>query len=190
MEKIIETREEKVARWESWLYAVKDEFKSKTKEEIREHLQKTKNGFSVMFSNVLGDFNIGTGIRNANAFNANNVYYFGNKRFDKRGACGSYHYLELSYLSTLEQVKALKEKYHFVALDNFPGAKSLYNYEWKSEKTPLLIFGEEGSGISKDVLDLCDDLVEIPMYGSVRSLNVGTASGIVMNDFVQKKFKV
>jgi tRNA G18 (ribose-2'-O)-methylase SpoU len=44
----------------------------------------------------------------------------------------------------------------------------------------MFIFGEESKGLSDEILDLCEDYVYIPMIGSVRSLNVGTASGILM----------
>jgi tRNA G18 (ribose-2'-O)-methylase SpoU len=49
-----------------------------------------------------------------------------------------------------------------------------------------MIFGQEQIGIPKEVLDMCDDVVYIRQFGTVRSLNVGTASGIVMYDYCSK----
>jgi tRNA G18 (ribose-2'-O)-methylase SpoU len=49
-----------------------------------------------------------------------------------------------------------------------------------------MIFGQEQIGIPQDVLDMCDDVVYIPQYGSVRSINVGCASSIIMNQYCDK----
>jgi tRNA G18 (ribose-2'-O)-methylase SpoU len=55
---------------------------------------------------------------------------------------------------------------------------------------PLFIFGEEGCGIPKSILDHCNHhgmIVEIPQFGSVRSLNVASAASIVMYDYVTRR---
>jgi tRNA G18 (ribose-2'-O)-methylase SpoU len=49
------------------------------------------------------------------------------------------------------------------------------------------VVGEECNGIHEDVIKLCDVLVEIPNFGSVRSLNVGSAATLAMNDYIHKK---
>ena len=65
--------------WNSWTYNVEDRFKGKSKKEIVETLRSTSHNFSVMMEHWNGDFNIGTMIRNANAFNAKKVFYYGKK---------------------------------------------------------------------------------------------------------------
>jgi tRNA G18 (ribose-2'-O)-methylase SpoU len=60
----------------------------------------------------------------------------------------------------------------------------LDKFEWPDNT--LLLIGEEGIGITPETLELCDKFVYIPQFGSVRSLNAGVASGIVMNDLVTK----
>ena len=130
-----------------------------------------------------GDFNISTLIRNANAFNVEKVYYLGKKRFDRRGAVGSHHYIDFEHLSNgVSDLTSLKEKYTFVAIDNnIPNTQKLSEFSWnKLEKPPLVFFGEEGVGLTDEVLNLCDYRVEIEQYGSVRSMNVGTSSGLVL----------
>jgi len=82
----------------------------------------------------------------------------------------------------------LKKQYTFVALENtVPGAEPIYDFVWPN--APLLVVGEEGTGITNDTLELCDRFVYIPQYGSVRSLNAAVASSIAMNDFVMKNYK-
>jgi tRNA (guanosine-2'-O-)-methyltransferase len=65
-----------------------------------------------------------------------------------------------------------------------PNATAIHEFEWP-EKT-LMMFGEEQRGLSEEALALADHVVYIPMRGSVRSFNVGTASGIAMYDYSMK----
>ena len=178
---LMETSEEKGERLGSWTKNVKDCYKHLETHEIKEDLAKRSHPFSVMYENVLQDFNLGTGVRNANAFNARSVYYFGRKRFDRRGLQGTQHYLTFSHIATRNQLVNMKDKYYFVAFDNIPGSVSLESYDWNGYgKEVMMIFGSEGAGISKETLDICDKIVSISDYGSVRSMNVGSASGIAM----------
>lgn len=169
----------------SWQFNVVDEYKGMTKEEIKITLAKKAFPYAVLMENWQGDFNLGTLIRNANAFGAREVFYLGHKKhYDRRGAVGAYHYSDVNYLKNLEDLLALKHKYTFIGIDNIPGAVALEDFVWPDN--PLLIFGEESIGLTRPMIDLCSSLVEIKMYGSVRSLNAGTASGITMYDFIKK----
>ena len=170
-------------RWSLWKRNVVDKYKSMTDEQIRQDLSKTKNPISVCMEHWQGDFNISTLIRNANAFNVEKVFYLGKRRIDVRGAVGSHHYIDVLHLpNDICELVDLKNTYTFVAIDNnISNTQSLDEFCWSSlEKPPLVFFGEEGTGLTSEVLDLCDYRVEIKQYGSVRSLNVGTSSGLVL----------
>ena len=156
-----------------------------TTELIKEDLQRTAFPCAVLMENFAGDFNIGTVIRNANAFNAKEVFYLGMRHYDKRGTVGTHHYTNVTHLRSVEELSKLKEHYTLVGIENsVSGAVALGDFKWPNN--PLLIIGEEGVGITPQTLALCDHCVYIPQYGSVRSLNAGVASGIVMNDLVTK----
>lgn len=170
--------------FKAWQYNVADHLKGKTIEEIKQHLQSTAFPFAVCMEHIIGDFNMGTVIRNANAFNAKEVFYVGEKKWDKRSAVGVYNYTDVQWVPTVEEFKKLAERYTIVGIDNVPGAVSLRGYHWPHN--PLMVFGEEGTGLTPEMLALCQVVVEIPMFGSVRSLNCGTASGIMMYDFYSK----
>ena len=177
-------------RWSLWTRNVIDRYKNWSTESIRRDLQRTANPFAVCMEHWQGDFNISTLIRNANAFNAKKVYYLGKKRFDRRGTVGTHHYVDLSYLGVSHSsLVDLKEEYTIVAIDNnIPNTHKLDTFDWLAlEKPPLMVFGEEGTGLTEGTLNIADCAVEIPQYGSVRSLNVGTSSGIVMYDFTLKQ---
>jgi len=175
-------------RWSLWTRNVIDRYKNWPTESIKRDLQRTANPFAVCMEHWQGDFNISTLIRNANAFNAKKVYYLGKKRFDRRGTVGTHHYVDLNYLGvSYSSLVELKNVYTIVAIDNnVPNTHKLGEFDWLSiEKPPLMVFGEEGVGLTDETLKIADYNIEIPQYGSVRSLNVGTSSGILMYDFVR-----
>lgn len=165
-----------------------DMYKYLEVETIREDLNTRRLPFISVFEHVNGDFNKATGIRNHNAFLGQRVYLVGKqaKRYDKRGAVGTYNYEDVRFVDNFENLiedMSLEEAaaYHWVAVDNVPGAKNIYNY--KFHRNTVFIFGEEQRGVSEFMLDHCDDTIYIPQQGSVRSLNVGTASGIAMYEY-------
>ena len=175
-------------RWSLWTRNVVDRYKNWSTESIRRDLQRTANPFAVCMEHWQGDFNISTLIRNANAFNAKKVYYLGKKKYDRRGTVGTHHYVDLTYLGiSYNSLVDLKNEYTIVAIDNnVPDTHKLGEFDWSVlEKPPLMVFGEEGIGLTGEMLKIADYSIEIPLYGSVRCLNVGTSSGIVMYDFIQ-----
>lgn len=170
----------------AWAHArnVVDELKSLSNEDIKLRLEETAFPYAVLFENWSYDFNISTGIRNANAFNAKEVFYLGDKRFDRRGSQGCQAYMNISWVESMDEVAELKKRYTIVGVDNYKSAISIDKFVYPDN--PLFVFGSEGVGITPTMFNLCDHLIQIPQFGSIRSLNVGTTSGIIMNDFVTK----
>lgn len=167
-----------------WERNVADRFKPFPDEEVRKTLAKEAFPFAVCFEHWIGDFNMGTGIRNANAFGAREVFYLGDKKWDRRAAVGVHNYTNVQWLPTIDDLVKLQEKYVIVGIDNVPGSCAIRHYHWP--QNTLMVFGEEGVGLTPAMQSFCRDVVEIPMYGSVRSLNCGVASGIVMYDYTEK----
>jgi tRNA G18 (ribose-2'-O)-methylase SpoU len=169
-----------------------DKYKDWLTEDIRLDVQRNTFPYAVLMENWGGDFNQSCLIRSANAFGAEKVFYLKRgKAYDRRGTVGTHNYTEIQHLSSLGQVRALKEKYRIIGIENgVPEAKELNRYDWDSvkEKPPLFIFGEEGCGISPELLKECDDYVFIKQWGSVRSMNVASCASIVMHEAVNKLF--
>ena len=168
----------------SWSYNVLDKFKNKTTEEIRQTLRDTSFPYAILIENLLQDYNISCCIRSANCFNAREIFYVGDKRFDKRGCQGTQNYTDIQWLSSMDDVIELQKRYTFVGCDNIKGSVPLDDYVWP--ENPLIILGSEGVGLSPMMQGMCKDMVEIPMFGSVRSLNAAAAGSIIFNDFVTK----
>ena len=163
-------------------------------EAILADLDTRANNFTVLCSNLYNDFNIATCIRNANAFLAKKVVIYGSKQYDRRGTVGTHHYVRMLHAGTFprlgETLDSLKQEVgmdlHLVAVDNVPKALRLDSYAWPKDKHVVMIFGQEQVGVPQELLELAHDTVYIAQYGSVRSLNVGTASGVVMYDYCAK----
>lgn len=137
---------------------------------------------------ITGDFNIGTVLRSANFHGASEFFYFGQKRFDRRGCVGVHNYTRMRYLEGMQNILQLKDKYTFVGLENnISDTISIHQFDWNVPKPPCIVVGEERNGITDDIILMCDVLIEIPNFGSVRSMNVGAAATIAMHDYVSKK---
>lgn len=173
----------------SWAKNVQDHLKPLSQNEICEKLKEQSLPFSVMMSHINGDFNIGSVIRSANGFGAKEVFYYGKRKLDRRGALGCYHYTKVKYIESIDYISQLKSEYRLVGLENNINRTcfEIKNYNWNFDKPNLIILGEESKGLSNDILDLCDDLIYIDMSrGSIRSFNAAVASSIAMYDFVSK----
>jgi len=167
-----------------WQRNVIDEFKPLSTEEIKAKLAETAFPFAVLMENFVGDFNFSSVVRTFNGINGKELFYIGDKRFDKRGAQGTHIYTDVKFLSTIDEVVALKSKYVFVGADNIKGAVSLIDYVWKPNS--MIILGSEGVGLTPAMQAMCDDMVSVPMRGSVRSFNVGAAGSMIMYDYISK----
>ena len=160
-----------------------DYYKYWTNDSINVHLDENRHKFGVLCSNLSNDFNIATVIRNNNAFLANEVFIYGRKKWDRRGAVGTHLYSRINHLPSEEDLDKILG-YTWVAIDNIEGAVPIDSYEWP--ENALMCFGQEQIGLPQEILDRCRDVVYIKQYGSVRSLNVGTAAGIAMYDYTSK----
>jgi tRNA G18 (ribose-2'-O)-methylase SpoU len=149
-------------------------------------LDSKRNEFVVAVERVNGDFNFGVCVRNSNAFLARKVYRAGKRQYDKRSTVGTHHYEHVGYAESIIDLinKYRGEGYKIVAIDNVGEAQDIRSYRW--EPKSFMLFGEEGRGLSQEAIELSDDIVYIPQFGSVRSLNLGTASGLAMYDYACK----
>lgn len=167
-----------------------DCYKGIPTEDVKEMISKNKKGLVAALSNEIRDFNWGTVVRNANAFGLDHVVFCGKKRWDRRGAVGAQNYTDIRHDPSLTDLieRYREDGYSIVAIEYDESYRDkmveMKDHNWE-EKT-LMIFGEEGNGLSHSILDMVDHVVYIPMYGCVRSINVGVASGIIFNDYNYK----
>jgi tRNA G18 (ribose-2'-O)-methylase SpoU len=148
-------------------------------------LDRRRHDFHVAIENWQHDFNIGTVVRNANAFLAAEVHIVGRRRWNRRGAMVTDRYQHVRHHPTIEDFVAwaAARRLPVVGIDNLPGSKPL-----ESSVLPrrcVLLFGQEGPGLSDVARAACDQLFSIAQYGSTRSINAGVASGIAMHAWIR-----
>lgn len=164
-----------------------DEYKGMNNEQVFDELNKKRNAFEVAIENLSHDFNVGTIVRSANNFNARTVHIIGKKKYNRRGAMCTDKYLEVKYWPDYKSFVQDQKKrgQEIVAIENnIENARPLKGKKFILNTT--LVFGSEGDGITKELLDEADDIRFIESFGSTRSVNVGVAAGIVMYEWVRQ----
>jgi tRNA G18 (ribose-2'-O)-methylase SpoU len=149
-------------------------------------LDRRRFGYHVAIENWASDLNIGTVVRNANAFGAASVRIVGRRRWNRRGAMVTDRYQHIAHHPTVEDLVAWARAQDLavIGIDNLPGAVPL-------EATALpercvLVFGQEGPGLSAGARAAADLVCSIAQFGSTRSINAGVASGIAMHAWVRQ----
>lgn len=164
---------------------VVDKYRYWTNQAIKEDLAKHATSLEIAIENLGHDFNIGTVVRNANAFNVRRVHIIGRKRWNKRGAMVTNRYLDVvHHPDVVSFLQAAPTGYHLLAIDNQAGAQDLAQTNLPEHS--LLIFGSESDGISAELLAQAEAMIQIEQLGSTRSVNVGVASGIVMYEWTRR----
>jgi tRNA G18 (ribose-2'-O)-methylase SpoU len=163
---------------------VVDAYRYWSVEAIVADLDQRRHPFSVAIENWQHDMNIGSIVRTANAFLAETVHIVGRRRWNKRGAMVTDRYQHVAHHDTVEALAefARASGRPIVAVDNVPGSVEVGAFAFPERC--ILLFGQEGPGLTPAALDAADAVVEIRQFGSTRSLNAGAAAAIVMHAWI------
>jgi tRNA G18 (ribose-2'-O)-methylase SpoU len=170
---------------------VADHYRYWTMEAIVADLDTRRHPFHVAIENWQHDLNIGSIVRSANAFLADTVHIIGRRRWNRRGAMVTDRYQHVVHHADVATFLgwARGAGVPIVAVDNVEGSVPV-------ETTALpekcvLLFGQEGPGLSPEAIAAADVVVDIAQYGSTRSINASAAAAIVMHQWVmQHRFGV
>ncbi len=148
-------------------------------------LDERRHPFHVAIENWEHDFNIGTVVRNANAFLAAAVHVIGRRRWNRRGAMVTDRYQHVLHHPDIATFVAWcnSRDLPVIGIDNLPGAVPLETMNLPRECA--LLFGQEGPGLSASARDAASLVCSIAQYGSTRSINAGVASGIAMHAWIR-----
>ena len=163
---------------------VVDAYRYWTRDAIVADIDARRHPLHVAIENFENDMNIGTVVRTANAFAAA-VHIVGRRRWNRRGAMVTDRYQHLQHHDTVDEVVAWARERGLavVAVDNVPGSVPLETAELPREC--LLLFGQEGPGVTEAARDAADMTVSIAQFGSTRSINAGVAAGIAMHAWIR-----
>jgi len=165
---------------------VVDRYRYWTLEAIVADLDTRRHPLHIAIENLEHDFNIGSIIRTANAFLVSEVHIVGRKRWNRRGAMVTDRYQHIRHhpdphdLASWADAQGLS----LVGIDTGPDATPL-----EATRLPeacVLVFGQEGGGLSAELAGLCSSHIAISQFGSTRSINVGAAAAIAMHTWVRQ----
>ncbi|HEX6415899.1 MAG TPA: TrmH family RNA methyltransferase [Candidatus Saccharimonadales bacterium] len=163
---------------------VEDKYRYWRVEAIKADLDSRRTDLHVAIENWQHDMNIGTIVRNANAFNAGAVHIIGRRHWNKRGAMVTDRYLDVFHHASVKDFVEAVRDWEIIAVDNTEGAVPLA--QTSLPKKTVLVFGGEGPGLSEEMREAAKMMVMIEQFGSTRSVNVGVASGILMYAWMQQ----
>jgi tRNA G18 (ribose-2'-O)-methylase SpoU len=163
-----------------------DRYRYWTVDAIVADLDSRRHAFAVAIENWRHDLNIGTVVRTANAFLAREVIIVGRRRWNRRGAMVTDRYQHVRHVESISALSdyASSAGYELVAIDNLPGSVPI-------ETNPLphrtiLLFGQEGTGLTDEARSAASRTYSIAQYGSTRSINAGVAAGIAMHAWIRQ----
>jgi tRNA G18 (ribose-2'-O)-methylase SpoU len=144
-------------------------------------LRARRTGLHVAVENLEHDLNIGSIVRTANAFNVAGVHIVGRRRWNRRGAMVTDAYLDITHHPDMDAFAAWAADagLPILAVDVVPGAVPLEGFPMPAPC--VLLFGQEGPGLSPAALDAARAVLAITQVGSTRSINVAAAAAIAMH---------
>ena len=165
---------------------VVDRYRHWSMEAIVADLDQRRHPFHVAIENFENDANIGSVVRSANAFLAAEVHIIGNRRWNRRGAMVTDRYQHVRHHTTVEEfgVWAAQAGVPVVGIDNLEGSVPIETYDIPREC--VLLFGQEGPGLSPEAQALSTVMLAITQFGSTRSINAGAAGAVAMHAWVRR----
>ncbi len=147
-------------------------------------LDTRRHPFHVAVENWAHDLNIGSVVRTANAFLAAQVHVVGRRRWNRRGAMVTDRYQHVRHHPDVAALAewAADAGLPLVGVDNTPGSVALETYPLP--RACVLLFGQEGPGLSDEAQAACAAVLHIRQFGSTRSINAGAAAAIAMHAWV------
>ncbi len=165
---------------------VLDKYRYWSVEAIVADLNTKRHKLQIAIENWQHDLNIGSIVRTANAFNVAGVHIVGKRDWNKRGAMVTDRYLTVHHHSTVDEFGAWCEESNLpiIGIDNVPGSKQLESAQLP--ESCVLLFGQEGAGMSEKGMAICEVMLAIEQYGSTRSMNASAAGAIAMYHWAQQ----
>lgn len=169
---------------------VSDKFKGMSNDKIKESLNKTRHNFSLLISNKSKCLAAGTLVRSCNAFGVKNIIFYGRRDFNRVSSVGTYLYeniLVAHDINELSNIIKQEEVHRVIGLENNidKPTKFLHEYSWDKNIHYLVCVGNE-TGLDPEIMEICQEFIELKSYGSVRSIFLAAAGSILLYDYCAK----
>jgi len=165
---------------------VVDRYRYWTLDAIVADLDARRHDFHVAIENWQHDLNIGSVVRTANAFLAAEVHIVGRKRWNRRGAMVTDRYQHITSHGSVEEFVGWAEQagLPLLGIDNLAGAQPLETADLP--RMCVLVFGQEGPGLTQQMRNSCAATLSIAQFGSTRSINAGAAAAVAMHTWIRQ----
>ena len=165
---------------------VVDRYRYWRREAVVADLDDRRHAFHVAIENWQHDFNIGSIVRTANAFLAKEVHIVGHRKWNRRGAMVTDRYQHVRYHRDFTELAqwCRGESLPVVGIDNLPGSVPLEGFALP--RRCVLLFGQEGPGLSSGAHEAASAVCSIAQFGSTRSINAGAAAAIAMHTWIRQ----
>jgi len=165
---------------------VVDRYRYWTVEAIVADLDMHRHPLHVAIENWQHDLNIGSIVRTANAFNVAAVHIVGKRRWNRRGAMVTDRYIHIEHHATVNDLATWAETagLPLLGIDNLPSAEPIETASLP--EAVILLFGQEGPGLTEAALAACSGHLSIAQFGSTRSINAAAAAAIAMHAWVRQ----
>lgn len=165
---------------------VVDRYRYWSVEAVRADLAARAHPLHVAIENLAHDLNIGSVVRTANAMGVAGVHVVGRRRWNRRGAMVTDRYLRVEHHPDPAALAAWAtgEGLPLIGVDTVAGAVPLETYDLP--RACVMVFGQEGPGLSAEALRHCAAVLEVTQFGSTRSVNVGAAAAVALHAWVRR----
>lgn len=155
-------------------------------------IEKRQAGLTVLLENVFDPHNVSAVLRSCDAVGIQNVYVLNTKlpphqRWGYRSSSGAYKWVTVHQFTQLETcIAEIRKKHQTILASSLQtGAAGLFEIDFT--KSLALVFGNENTGISKDLQQVCDGSFVIPQVGMIRSLNISVACAVTIYEAYRQK---
>jgi tRNA G18 (ribose-2'-O)-methylase SpoU len=164
---------------------VVDRYRFWSVEAIVADLDARRHPFHVAIENWVNDANIGAVVRNANAFLASSVRIVGRRKWNRRGAMVTDRYQHVAQHDDLASLRdwAAEHGLPVLGIDNLPGSVAIDGFALP--RACVMLFGQEGPGLSDEARAMCSAVLAIRQFGSTRSINAAAASAVAMHEWIR-----
>ena len=169
---------------------VEDRFRYWRHDAIVADLDRTRFPLHIAIENWEHDFNIGSIVRTANAFNVAAFHIVGKRRWNRRGAMVTDRYQHEIHHGTADDLATWAAHQGegrgipILGIDNVPGSIPIEGYA--VPRACVLAFGQEGPGLSDAMRQVRDVILHITQFGSTRSINAGAAAAIALYEWARQ----
>ena len=160
---------------------------------VSEFKNASKSPIIIILDNIRSAHNVGSIFRTCDAFLISEIILCGitatppNNEIRKT-ALGSTESVDWRYFDNIEEVilNLKKEGFQIISIEQADKSLKLEKFRPKKNEKYAFIFGNEIKGIDQKIIDISDDIIEIPQFGTKHSLNVSVSAGIIIWDIFSK----